>query len=318
MPRLFAFGDSFPAGAELDTPDFLGISVTEWYQFCIDNYKDNTSEHEMLVKYRDGIQKEFAHILRPSIHAFPSLIAQNLNIHCVNYSRAGTGYHLACEWAIQKIITEEIKKDDIILMGVPELYRMSYFSEKTQNLNHYVPAFFDDYEKFTNDNQQDKYRFLKEWILTWANDYNIHNQTLLNTHNLIITAKRHGVRLLIYDIFTDTGLSSIQVSNKLLLNQHHLSVGVEQRMKAWEKILSEIQTHTFMPDSMWDTGLKYSEWYNPSATIKKLVNKEITIEKCLELGTMPWFHFTKEKHQYLASVFTDYMKVWFRINNFKL
>jgi hypothetical protein len=46
---------------------------------------------------------------------------------------------------------------------------------------------------------------------------------------------------------------------------------------------------------------------DPVSLVRHLRNKKITINGCLESGCMPWFHYTKEKHQYIGNILTKYI-----------
>jgi len=310
MTKLFAFGDSYPAGDEIDIPKTLGITTEEWIEYVGKNWDEKTSQFRIMQKYTK--EKNLGGVRPPAVSfdSYPYIIGKILNLETKNYARNGTGYYIACDWAIQKMILGEIQENDIIFMGVTDLKRMSYYAEPLRALIHVIPGSTSNIDYHSNLTTTNNYTI--EYIRNYLNDYNVFNNALMTTCNLLNTAKRYGVKILLYDILQG-GLNSIKDYHFNLtsyLQENPVSNG--QRTEAYSIILEEIKEHQLFEGSL----SSFSEWghkkfvapYELRGILLKEPNKQKALYELYQLGFMPGLHFTKEKHQFVGEIFAKTIK----------
>jgi len=196
---LFAFGCSFPGGAELKTAELLGLSINEWWKYvlttefrteydAIEHFliENNLCKEELWVKADP--EKKYYNLdnmlsLAGLYSSYPAITASKLGLDCVNLSLPGSSNGYSAKKAVELAFSGKIKKDDIIFYSVTTRERLSYLDGNwLKTVNSYL---------FDIDNKNFDYYYFKDW----CNWFNLMERLVHELYSVYTVAKNIGCKI---------------------------------------------------------------------------------------------------------------------------
>jgi len=320
MTCLYAYGCSFPAGSEIDTPEKIGITREEWFDFYFDNW-DQDTEFSLLQKF---VQKSknndhllydryYKIICTPSEKSYPNLLAKNLGYQCVNRCLMSTSAENACRRAIDDIVLGNLKEGDIAFVGITISPRLTFYFQAFDKFVSLLPNC--EPNLLHND-------LYKGWMRDWANDFNMFDSVINSIHHLVITAKKYNVTLYLHNT-----LSTMRIHDDIWVDLYLNRIfskeqEVETIKQSWKHKIKEIRPYYLklkpiygLIDSAGIDAKIFNKYnigpvhrgtpYVMNFLQKNCTDKKLTGKECTEFFYNPFGHPDEKAHQFLAKVYGD-------------